>query len=144
MSYEWGKFWDVGSQPLPLNTFGDNIDIKEENIFAYYDGPLQFSFTDSKGQIFVAFLADMNDGYSRFLVTPFDDETKKQLESGKISTVHAWKNYPLWIIDIDGHGKVVGCWIGEFEKLPKEILPEKNVPYFFMTTEDLTEEKQNV
>lgn len=127
-------FWEIKEEPVKGrfdDTFVMPRDIDSEDILSYYDGVLEFLFTDSDGtRMHARIVSDMEvngEMVDRWTVVPTTDQIIENMENGVISYLKAITRENIWVVDIrHKDGKPANCWLQNFEDIPSSIWPEED------------------
>lgn len=126
--------WDIKS---PMATAHGFEVVKPVEVFDYLDGPLTFTFRDTRENLLLANLCAVGASVSRYLVTKSSGITISDLKNGLISLRSALIRSPLWLVDVGPGGRVVNVWATSIEDLPPETIPDPDV----LLTAELEEEQ---
>lgn len=113
--------WEIKGNPVDPSRF---IPFEPVRVLNYYDGPRIFTFRDTDGALCLACWSDEDEGQSRFLVVPVNQQIITNLEGGLLSVREALAQPRLWIIDCAWSGTLTGAWLVAHTDVPDDAQPQ--------------------
>lgn len=110
-------------QPIDTSIFGD---LKPEETFIYYDGPLSFSIRN-KDRWFYIHACDFAEGYQDFFARETTIDELESLKENKIQLYDFLKEAPILYLVRENFGKPLEAWIVNADEFSSDNFPTKGV-----------------
>jgi len=128
--------WEITSAPTAFDGLRAVVPVE---ILSEFDGDvLIFTFRNDKKELFLAHLAAVGKGVSRYLVSKTSEHTISELKNGTIGIRDALLRQSLWLIDLGTKWSIARAWQNaRIDDLPAGAMPEPGV----LLTEELEAEQ---
>lgn len=115
--------WQINAPEFDIGAFGG---VEPDEVLYEFDGPRIFTANSSFGTL-LYFLAEEDDGVSRFIAAPTNPQVIERLKNG-ISSVRDALNQPwIWVLDISFDGTPQKSWRCTLADVPADALPKPGV-----------------
>ena len=115
--------WQINAPEFGIEPF---VGVQLNEILYEFDGPRIFTATSLFGTL-LYFLAEEDDGISRFIVVPTNAQIIERLKSGILSVWDALNQPWIWVVDISFNGMPQKSWRCTLADVPTDVLPKSGV-----------------
>ncbi|WP_022652458.1 hypothetical protein [Aquaspirillum serpens] len=115
--------WQINAPEFGIEPF---VGVQLNEILYEFDGPRIFTATSLFGTL-LYFLAEEDDGISRFIVVPTNAQIVERLKSGILSVWDALNQPWIWVVDISFNGIPQKSWRCTLADVPADVLPKSGV-----------------
>lgn len=115
--------WQINAPEFGIEPF---VGVQLDEILYEFDGPRIFTATSLFGTL-LYFLAEEDDGISRFIVVPTNAQIIERLKSGILSVWDALNQPWIWVVDVSFNGIPQKSWRCTLADVPADVLPKSGV-----------------